>query len=156
MVNSHWLELKIPPVAVFLVAVGAGYGLCKLFPSLDFNLPFRDVVLAICFGLSGFFGLNGIWMFRRVKTTVHPIDLEKVSSFVEQGAFKVTRNPMYLGLLLLLVFEFAWLENGAMFLAIIGFVVYMNRFQIVPEERFLERRFGSSYVEYRQRVRRWL
>lgn len=72
------------------------------------------------------------------------------------GPYRFTRNPMYLGMVLILLAWCLWLGNAAALLALAAFVGYITRFQIVPEERALAGRFGAAYEDYRRRVRRWV
>jgi protein-S-isoprenylcysteine O-methyltransferase Ste14 len=78
------------------------------------------------------------------------------SSLVTGGIYRWTRNPMYLGMALALAGWGLYLGNfGA--LALVGlFVMYIDRYQIDPEERALTARFGDAFAAYRRRVRRWL
>jgi protein-S-isoprenylcysteine O-methyltransferase Ste14 len=87
---------------------------------------------------------------------VDPTRPDHASTIVTAGIYSLTRNPMYLGFLLILAAWAAWLGNLPACLALPVFVKYMNRFQILPEERFLGGKFGAAYDAYRLRVRRWL
>jgi protein-S-isoprenylcysteine O-methyltransferase Ste14 len=81
----------------------------------------------------------------------------QAASMVTSGVYRFTRNPMYLGMFCLLAAWAAWLGRLAPLLAgLPAFVLYMNRFQIRPEERALEQRFGAAFREYAARVRRWI
>lgn len=152
----HWLELKIPPVVVFLLAFGLMHGLAHLLPLFTVSLPLPLLVAALCFILSGLFGLAGLYQFKKERTTVHPQQMEKTSKLVHQGIYRYSRNPMYVGLLLLLIADGYRLQNMLSLAVCWLFVWYMNRFQIVPEELYLEQRFGEQYRRYRQKVRRWV
>lgn len=152
----RFLELKIPPVALFLVALVLINRLSDLLPFTEVNLPYKYLVFALCFVTAGVIGIAGVVQFRRAKTTVNPVQPHKATTVVDSGVFHYSRNPMYLGLLLLLVGFAYWHQNIISFAVVAGFVVYMNRFQIVPEERALEHLFGEDYVDYKTRVRRWL
>lgn len=91
------------------------------------------------------------------KTTIDPSKPSKTVKLVTNGVYAFTRNPMYLAMLLLLLgWGGLWLGNAFNTLLAAGFVGYMNRFQIMPEEETLERIFGSSYRSYCLSVRRWL
>ena len=90
------------------------------------------------------------------KTTVNPLRPSRASSLVTTGIFRLSRNPIYLGDLLVLAALAVWLGNVVNLLLLVPFVWYINRFQIIPEERALADRFGASYVAYCSRVRRWL
>jgi protein-S-isoprenylcysteine O-methyltransferase Ste14 len=81
---------------------------------------------------------------------------EAASSLVVAGIYRVTRNPMYLGFLLILLGWAAWLSNVLALLPLAGFVIYMNVFQIRPEERALEALFGPEFEAYKKQVRRWI
>ncbi|MBD1565920.1 methyltransferase family protein [Vibrio sp. S12_S33] len=150
------LELKIPPVAVFIVALVLMNRLSHLFVFASITLPLPAVVFTICFVLSGIVGLWGIHEFRKVQTTVNPTKPENASCVVDSGIYRYSRNPMYLGLLLLLFATAYWQQNILSFAIVFLFVWFMNRLQILPEERVLERLFGEEYVDYKQRVRRWI
>ena len=75
---------------------------------------------------------------------------------VSTGIYRVTRNPMYLGLSLVLVAWAVFLSSAWALLGVAAFVLYMDRLQIAPEERALSKLFGSEYTAYRAKVRRWL
>jgi len=151
-----WLELKVPPPAVALLVGLLMWFASQLVAPAEVPLGIRlgvSVVLA-CTGLP--IGLAGIVSFRRAKTTINPTKPGAASSLVTAGVFGFTRNPMYLSLLLYLVGWAVYLSSwlAALFLPV--FVLYINRFQIEPEERALSSLFGSEYAAYMRRVRRWL
>jgi protein-S-isoprenylcysteine O-methyltransferase Ste14 len=75
---------------------------------------------------------------------------------VDSGIYRFTRNPMYLGMLLVLTAGAVYLGNLAAFAVLPVFVVCMNRLQICPEERFMQEKFGEAYRDYTARVRRWI
>ncbi|MGI9831451.1 methyltransferase family protein [Vibrio vulnificus] len=150
------LELKIPPVAVFLILIFFMYLASEFFSSWSFSLSGRLWFAGVLFGLSGVIGIVGVLAFRQAQTTVNPVKPESASTVVSNGIFAYTRNPMYLALLLLLLAYAIWLENMLAFVGCPLFVVYMNRFQIYPEERVLEGLFGERYLVYKQKVRRWI
>ena len=101
-------------------------------------------------------GLAGVAAFRKAGTTVNPLSPDASSSLVITGIFTRTRNPMYLALLLVLIGWGLYLANLLSLVVTAGFVVYMNRFQIQPEECALETQFGDSFIKYRRSVRRWI
>jgi protein-S-isoprenylcysteine O-methyltransferase Ste14 len=94
--------------------------------------------------------------FWKVHTTVNPMKPSSTSSLVTSGIYHFTRNPMYLGLLFILIGWALYLANVLAFLFLPAFILYMNRFQIEPEERALTALFGQEFFEYASRVRRWL
>ncbi|TMX37399.1 isoprenylcysteine carboxylmethyltransferase family protein [Vibrio sp. Hep-1b-8] len=150
------LERKIPPVALFVLFIVASNQLSHEFLTFQVNLPLAGLLFALCFFVAGFVGLAGIYEFRRAQTTVSPIKVDDASTVVYSGIYSYTRNPMYLGLFVLLFGYAYWQQNLLAIVFSFGFIVYMNRFQILPEERALEALFGSQYLDYKQRVRRWI
>ncbi|WP_215405287.1 methyltransferase family protein [Vibrio gigantis] len=151
-----FLELKVPPVALFILVIVASYFCAQQLSSAAIVLPYKLFVLGVGITLSGVIGLAGVWEFRKQKTTVNPIKVETASSVVDSGIFGYTRNPMYLGLFILLFCVGYYFQNIFSILLSFVFVIYMNQFQIKPEERALEQLFGAEYVDYKQKVRRWV
>jgi len=150
------LELKIPPPLVALTVAAAMWFAHRYAPSLDLIIPWR-VAMAIALAVLGIaLALAGVFAFRKAKTTVNPLKPETTSSVVASGIYRFTRNPMYLGMLVVLVGWAVFLANGIAFGLAPLFMLYMNRFQIGPEERVLSGHFGSEYAQYMQSVRRWL
>jgi protein-S-isoprenylcysteine O-methyltransferase Ste14 len=152
----HVLELKVPPVAVvFLIAV-LMWLVSWASPKLGFVFPARNL-LALSFGVAGVVtSLLGVASFSRAKTTVNPMKPDASSSLVVSGVYGLSRNPMYLGFLLVLIGWSIYLANVLAFLLLPAFILYMNRFQIEPEERALTLLFGQAFVAYKSRVGKWL
>lgn len=150
------LELKIPPVAVFIVVVLLMHLAHTVATVAHIGVPFSSVILFVSIAISGVVGISGIVAFRQAKTTVNPVKPEEASSVVDSGIYRYTRNPMYLGLLVLLIGLSIYYQNLLSVALNIVFVMYMNRFQIEPEEAVLEKKFGEEYLDYKQSVRRWI
>jgi len=150
------LELKIPPPVVALLTAGAMWGV-SLAAHMTF-MPERFRMFAgIAIALAGIAtAISGVIAFRRAKTTVNPLRPETSSSLVTSGIYRFTRNPMYVGLTLVLVGWTVYLASVWALLGPLVFVLYMTRFQIVPEERALIGLFGATYSEYQAKVRRWI
>ena len=152
----HVLELKIPPPAVALLIAAIMWLGTWLVPALTFRLPGRSM-LAFAAALSGaVISAVGVVAFRRAGTTVNPMKPDSSSSLVRSGIYSRTRNPMYLGLLLILLGWAIYLSNAMAFLLLPSFMWYINRFQIEPEEKALASRFGEQFDSYASRVPRWL
>ena len=150
------LELKIPPLAVVIVTAALMWIAPRAAPAFRVVLPDRSA-LAACLAVAGVVtSVLGIVAFRRARTTVNPMHPESSSALVVAGVYRLTRNPMYLGFLLILLAWAIFLSNALAVLVLPAFVLYMNRFQIAPEERALTSTFGAEYVAYKTRVRRWL
>lgn len=150
------LELRIPPVIVTAIAAGLMWAIAALTPALRFDVTGR-VASAIAFFVAGVaVGIAGVGSFHRAATTVNPIQPESASSLVTSGVYRITRNPMYLGLVLVLLGWAAWLAHPLALVIAPLFMAYMSRFQIQPEERALRAKFGDAFEIYTRSTRRWL
>jgi len=150
------LDLRIPPMIVVILLGGAMWGLARLAPGLYYHYPGR-LPLAIAIGLLGLIVvMAALIQFRRQQTTPDPTRPEKSTAIVTTGIYSRSRNPMYLGMLLWLIGWGVYLSNPMVAIGPIAFVLYLNRFQIAPEERALTRSFGAPYQEYLRSVRRWM
>lgn len=150
------LELRVPPPVVFLVTAALMWLVARALPLFGFVFPARDLCAAgiACAGIA--MGALGVIAFRRARTTINPLQPEASTSLVASGIYARTRNPMYLGLLLILIGWAVYLSNFVACLLLPAFVLYLNRFQIEPEERALAKLFGQSFADYQARSRRWL
>ncbi len=150
------LELKIPPVVTFLLVGGMMWVTAQAGSGGRFVLPARLPVFAVFASAGMTIALLGVVSFRRAKTTVNPLHPEAASALVVSGIYRLTRNPMYLGLLLLLLGWAVFLANALAFVFPAAYIPLMNRLQIIPEERALAAKFGEGFSTYKARVRRWL
>lgn len=149
------LELKVPPDLVAIVVALVMWLVSAVTPSVHVPLGYR---LAAAFVLAA----AGIALivaarvaFARAGTTFSPVTPTRTARLVTTGVYSLSRNPMYLGTLLVLFGLATVLSNVFSLVASAAFVVYIDRFQIVPEERVLEARFGSAFDTYASNVRRW-
>lgn len=152
---QRW-EHKIPPPLIALGIAMAMWGITLETPGLTFDLPGRIALAALCALLGIAVVISGIVNFAKARTTVNPIAIDKVTAFVQVGIFRVTRNPMYLGMAVILLGWAIFLGNLAALAGIAAFVALITRLQIIPEERILAARFGEDYEAYRRNVRRWI
>jgi protein-S-isoprenylcysteine O-methyltransferase Ste14 len=150
------LELKIPPAVLAVAALALMWGTREVFPQLTTGFPGSRLLAALVCVVGLAIGFGGVVQFRRARTSVNPHRVRKASSVVSTGLYAYTRNPMYLGIVLCLVGAAIYLSNVSTIIGIPAFVLYMNRFQIEPEERALTELFGTSYSAYRDSVRRWI
>lgn len=152
------LELKIPPVFVFFVAV---LGMYVATLSNAMQIPFQgydNVVGRLFIGLGALIGVLGVVTFKRAKTTVNPVNIHNTSSLVTHGIYQYSRNPMYVGLVFILL-GIACHWNANMLISavvLLCFIAYMNVFQIIPEERMLAKLFNEEFEAYKNTTRRWL
>lgn len=152
----QWLELKIPPLLVWLVLAGAMLGVAYSAPGLTFTLAGSSAIALALVVLGGAMAIAGVIAFREKRTTVNPLTPSASSFVVSGGVYRVSRNPMYLGFLLALAGWAVYLSNAGAALLLPVFVTYITQYQIKPEERALLEKFGSEFAQYMSRVRRWL
>lgn len=151
-----FLETRIPPPLVTVVAALLMWGIARVLPAFDLALPGR-IVLAILAALGGFAVLiAGVIQFRRARTTVNPVRPESASALVQTGIYRLTRNPMYVGMAIELLAWGLFLANVAALGLLFAFVGYLSCYQIEPEERALRQLFGPDYDAYCAKVRRWI
>jgi len=150
------MELKIPPALVMAFFGGAMWAFdTYLFSGFD--------VIPVSYWISRFFllmavilGVLGLIQFYWNSTSIDPHKPEKAGNLVTGGIYRLSRNPMYVALLFLLIGFGFRLQNLPSLLLVPLFIWYMNRFQIKPEEEVLMEKFGEEYRKYTSRVRRWL
>lgn len=152
----HALENKIPPPIVAVLCGALMWGAARYVPGIVARNSWHLIVAAAIVVVGVLFAIAGVISFRRAKTTVNPLAPEKASSLVASGIYRYTRNPMYVGIALVLLAWAVFLLSPVALLGVVAFILYLNRFQIAPEERALESLFGAQFVSYKSRVRRWL
>jgi protein-S-isoprenylcysteine O-methyltransferase Ste14 len=151
-----YLELKVPPLVVVATAALLMWAVARATPRLTLPYPGRVLVAAALFVSGIAIMLAGVLAFRKASTTVDPRFPENASHIVSSGIYRFTRNPMYLGMLVVLIAWMAQLSNVATVVIPALFALYITRWQIVPEERALAEKFGGAYQAYCRSVRRWL
>jgi protein-S-isoprenylcysteine O-methyltransferase Ste14 len=156
--DPRCLELKIPPLLVLALCAGGVWASWRYLPALA--LPHHEALFSwVSAGLAtagAAISLAGVLSFRRAGTTTNPLHPEATVTFVRAGAYRFSRNPMYLGFLLILVGVSLYCASLLAPVVVGAFVGWIDRFQILPEERMLRSKFGAEYDDYARRVRRWL
>lgn len=150
------LELRVPPVLLVILLALAMVGVAILLPGFRLNIAAEVFLMTVFSAAGAAAALLGVAEFRKAQTTVDPRSPQKSANLVVSGIYRRSRNPMYLGFLLLLAAWAVYLASPLVFLALPFYVAYMNRFQIQPEERFMLKNFGEPYQAYMAQVRRWL
>ncbi len=150
------LELKVPPLALTALALVPILAAGQWLQIAELPFPGHRVVsiAALVIGLTILFG--AALQFRLQHTTLDPRVPGKATEFVAKGLYRFSRNPMYLGMALVLFGVAAWRSNGVGYLVVGLFCAYLTEFQIKPEEQALEGLFGATYSAYKARVRRWV
>jgi protein-S-isoprenylcysteine O-methyltransferase Ste14 len=150
------LETTIPPPVVMILAGALAWALSRSMPALAYTLPWRAVVVNLLAVAGIAFNLAPKVLFTRAGTTVNPLAPDQSSALVTSGPYRFTRNPMYVGQALLLLGWTLYLQHAFALLAVPAFLLYITRFQVIPEERVLSQRFPAEYAAFRARTRRWL
>ncbi len=152
----RWFENKVPPPLIAILVGGAMWASARITQHVAVRADIRISLAALFLAIGLALALAGVLAFRHVRTTVNPHKLETASALVVSGVYRYTRNPMYLGLLSVLL---AWTVYLSAPLALLGpafFILLITRLQIIPEERVLSKKFGRQFTDYQRQVRRWL
>ena len=145
---------KIPPPIVTLICALIIYFSSLFFSSYTFPLFNALSILSLGSGLLLIF--LAVNSFKKSQTTINPLQPDLASSLVTDGVFKYSRNPMYLGMLFILIFISLRFNLIGGSLVALGFVIYITKYQIVPEEIAMVKLFNDKFIAYKSRVRRWL
>ncbi len=146
--------MKIPPVIQLLGFAFLSWLLVRYIVFVPMALPTVLPFLVSVIGIV--FLVLAILNFRTHETTVNPLEPSKTSALVTSGIYSITRNPMYVGMLFLLLAWDFWLGDLSSLISVPVFVFTMTKFQIKPEEDALTQLFGDPYRQYKNRVNRWL
>lgn len=150
------LELKIPPALLVVLTAGFMWLLANYAPVVLVTFA-GQTAIAIVIAIIGIqIAIAGARACHEHETTVNPLKPEDSSALITDGVFKVSRNPIYLGMALALLGFGVWLGALTAWLMVPLFIWYLGRFQIAPEERSLDIQFGEAYRRYQQQTRRWL
>jgi protein-S-isoprenylcysteine O-methyltransferase Ste14 len=150
------VDLRIPPPVVLAIFAAAMWAIDRTVDAGRIASTVRTPVAAALLTAGVALMVAAVASLVAAKTTINPLAPSRASKLVSSGVFRFSRNPIYLGDLLILGAVAAWLGQPVNLALLAVFVWYIDRFQIRPEERALSRLFGSEYDEYRARVRRWL
>jgi len=150
------LELRVPPDVVWIAVAALMWLVSTLTPGLSVPGFVRAALAASLFAVGIALIVAARVALDRANTTWLPSTPERTISLVTSGVFGYSRNPTYLGMWLVLMGWSAILADPVALVVTVLFVLYINRFQVVPEERVLTELIGVQYLDYRRRVRRWL
>ena len=146
--------IKIPPPILVLILITSNYFFRNQLEII--YLPYKHSISILMFLVGTLILINPVFKFIKSKTTVNPIKFRKVSKLITTGIFKYSRNPMYLGLIFIIISTSIFYLNYYSIITPFIFYFWINRFQIKREEIFLEKKFGKEYVSYKSKTRRWI
>tara|TARA_B100000925_G_scaffold14633_1_gene10189 strand:- start:71 stop:517 length:447 start_codon:yes stop_codon:yes gene_type:complete len=148
------MDNKVPPPIVTFIC-----GLAIYFSKSFFNEFFsysNNIISLFLLILGLVVFLSAVKSFRKQKTTVNPLEPKQASSLVTSGIFKFSRNPMYLGMLIILLsLSFKFNLIGGMTISLF-FYIFITKFQIIPEEAAMNELFGNEFIDYSKKTRRWI
>ncbi len=146
--------IKIPPPLIVLTLIISIYFSSKKIDLI--NIPFQLEISFFILSLGILVFINPVLKFIKSKTTINPIQFEETNRLVTSGIFKYSRNPMYLGMLMIIISTSIFYLNIYSVLTPFLFIFWINKFQIKREEAFLTEKFGKEYLSYKNKTRRWL
>ena len=150
------MKLLIPPPVYALMIGFLMWLLNHNFPIYHLiDAPWNKIGIAIIL-IAASSDAWSIFLFLKKHTTANPMKPENTTGLVTKGLYKITRNPMYVGLLTMLTGYAIWLGSLSPFLVLPLFYFLITEMQIKPEEQILEKKFGQEYLNYKNSVRRWL
>ena len=146
--------IKIPPPLIVLTLIISIYFSSKRIDLI--NIPFQLEISFFMLSLGILIFINPVLKFIKSKTTINPIQFEETNKLVTSGIFKYSRNPMYLGMLMIIISTSIFYLNIYSMLTPFLFIFWINKFQIKREEAFLAEKFGKEYLSYKNKTRRWI
>jgi protein-S-isoprenylcysteine O-methyltransferase Ste14 len=149
-------SLRLPPLVVAPLVALLMWLVARGTPAWSIAFPGMKLVAWALIASATAVGMAGVAAFRSARTTVNPLQPERASALVSAGIYRHTRNPMYLAVAMALLAWGLLLGHAVAPCGVAVFVVWMNRWQIAPEERALAALFGADFERYRREVRRWL
>jgi len=155
MIMMKFLELKIPPPILVLFTGLFMWISAESLPNemnLTLTTPLSILIFLFGFGITAFAAIS----FRKAKTTISPTHPQNATVLIHSGLFRLSRNPMYLGMAIMLIGWATGLKNIQVIWGPIFFILYITRLQIVPEEKILTEKWGDQYLNYCLQTRRWL
>ena len=150
------MRLKTPPAVQLFISALLMWIISIYADNFRFIFKFNNELALFCLIIGGTIIVFGIVAFRKVETTVTPLHPDKASSLVTMGIYQYIRNPMYFGLLLIMFSIGFYLQNLASMFVLPIYVWFISKYQIIPEEEALHKLFGQDYINYQDRVRRWI
>jgi protein-S-isoprenylcysteine O-methyltransferase Ste14 len=152
--DPHGPGVRVHPPLIYAGSILGGIGFDRMSPMpmpLGLHGPlYSGILLALVLALAGLC----IFEFYRAGTDVRPDRPD--SALITSGPYRYSRNPLYVGLTLVQVAAAVWFDNAWVLAMSAVSVIVITRYAIRREERYLERVFGATYLDYKRRVRRWI
>ena len=151
------MKNKVPPPIILLLSGIAMWFIAHSEFAYTISNPFALIMALPLAAIGIYISASAIRKFKTAETTISPLQPDSATSLVHKGIFGKSRNPMYLGLLLVLLGWAVWLQSMSNAIVLVAFVLCLTELQIKPEEEAaLKKVFGQGYIDYCKRVRRWI
>jgi protein-S-isoprenylcysteine O-methyltransferase Ste14 len=145
---------KVLPPTYLLIAIVIMVALHFLVPGAHIiSFPW-NLSGVVPFGIGCLINVVADRAFKKAGTTVKPF--QQSTTLIRDGVFRLTRNPMYVGFVLILLGIAIFVGSLTPYIVVIVFPILMDRIFIRDEERMLEESFGETWREYKKKVRRWV
>ncbi|MGB5439612.1 MAG: isoprenylcysteine carboxylmethyltransferase family protein [Gammaproteobacteria bacterium] len=152
--DPHGPGVRVHPPVIYAGSILSGMAIDNYWPqSMPFGIHgylYASIIIAFALLIAGF----SIFKFYQARTDVRPDKPD--SALIRSGPYRLTRNPLYIVLTLVQITIAVWLNNAWILALAIVSVFVITQYAIKREERYLEKIFGQDYLDYKQRVRRWL
>ena len=146
--------IKIPPPILVFILITSNYFSQNQLEII--HLPYKYSISVLILLVGTLILISPVFKFIKSKTTVNPVKFKKVNKLVTSGIYKYSRNPMYLGMILIIISTSIYYLNYYSLVTPFIFYFWINRFQIKREEIFLTEKFGKEYLSYMSKTRRWI
>ena len=146
--------IKIPPPILVIILTSLVYISSTKLELI--YLPYRQTISILILVIGLIIIISPIVNFIKSKTTVNPVKFKNVNRLVTTGIYKHSRNPMYLGMIIIIISITVYYLNYLSVFSPLIFYIWINKFQISREEIFLEDKFGDEYLKYKSKTRRWI
>ena len=146
--------IKTPPPILVFILITANYFSQNHLEII--HLPYKYSISVLILLVGTLILISPVFKFIKSKTTVNPVKFKKVNKLVTSGIYKYSRNPMYLGMILIIISTSIYYLNYYSLVTPFIFYFWINRFQIKREEIFLTEKFGKEYLLYMSKTRRWI
>lgn len=152
--DTHGPNIRLHPPIIYAISILSGIGLDNTWrlpmPYGIHGTLYGGITLGIMFLIAGW----SLFRFNHAGTDVRPDKPD--NALITSGPYRYTRNPLYIALTLVQVSVALWYNNLWILLLVVPSLIVITRYAIAREERYLEKLFGQQYLDYKQRVRRWL
>ena len=148
------LKTKIPPPIITLLFIIVTY--LSSLVIVPFKFSNQSLLSFLIFVMGLVFVLSAMRQFKQKNTIINPMTPRKTTTLVVDGIYKYSRNPMYLGLLLVLTSSGVYFGSWLSLLIVPLFWLLISALQIIPEEEAMLELFGENFVKYKRKVRRWI